>query len=61
MQQSIVYTFEDYAKIVTENENLHGFIIDPKGVNLVFTEDMIIWKISSKIFKINICTIFAYL
>lgn len=41
MQQSIVYTFEDYAKIVTENENLHGFIIDPKGANLVFTEDMI--------------------
>lgn len=41
MQQSIIYTFEDYAQIITGNENLHGFIIDPKGVNLVFTEEMI--------------------
>lgn len=52
MQQSIVYTFEDYAKIITENENLHGFIIDPKGVNLVFTEDMI-KQIKSSITKVE--------
>lgn len=41
VQQSIIYTFEDYAMIATNNENLEGFIIDPKGCNLVFTKEMI--------------------
>ena len=41
VQQSIIYTFEDYAVIATNNENLDGFIIDPKGCNLVFTKEMI--------------------
>ena len=40
-QQSIIYTFEDYAMISTNNDNIEGFIIDPKGCNLVFTKDMI--------------------
>lgn len=40
-QQSIIYTFEDYAKIVCGNDHLDGFILDPYGVNLVFTEDLI--------------------
>lgn len=41
IQQSIIYTFEDYAMIVTNNENLEGFVIDPMGCNLVFTKQMI--------------------
>lgn len=41
VQQSIIYTFEDYAKIVTSNDNLAGFVIDPMGCNIVFTVDMI--------------------
>lgn len=41
VQQSIIYTFEDYAMVVTHNDNLDGFIIDPKGANLVFTQEMI--------------------
>lgn len=41
VQQSIIYTFEDYAKIVTSNDNLAGFVIDPMGCNIVFTADMI--------------------
>lgn len=41
VSQSLIYTFEDYAMIATNNESLNGFIIDPKGCNLVFTEDMI--------------------
>ncbi len=40
-QQSIIYTFEDYAMIICNNENIDGFIIDPMGCNLVFTEEMI--------------------
>ena len=40
-QQSIIYTFEDYAKIVVGNDHLDGFIIDPHGVNLVFTQNLI--------------------
>ncbi len=40
-QQSIVYTFEDYAMIVTNNSNLEGFVIDPMGANLVFNREMI--------------------
>ena len=41
VQQSLIYTFEDYAMIATNNETLDGFIIDPKGCNLVFTKEMI--------------------
>ncbi len=41
VQQSIIYTFEDYAMIATNNENLEGFIIDPMGCNLAFTKQMI--------------------
>ncbi|MBO5477870.1 MAG: enhanced serine sensitivity protein SseB [Clostridia bacterium] len=41
IQQSLIYTFEDYAMIATNNETLDGFIIDPKGCNLVFTKEMI--------------------
>lgn len=41
VQQSIIYTFEDYAMISTNNENLEGFIIDPMGCNLAFTKQMI--------------------
>ena len=40
VQQSLIYTFEDYAMIATNNETLDGFIIDPKGCNLVFTKEM---------------------
>ena len=40
-QQSLIYTFEDYAMVTTKNANLDGFIIDPKGCNLVFTKEMI--------------------
>lgn len=40
-QQSIIYTFEDYSIIAEKNDNLEGFIIDPKGCNLVFTKNMI--------------------
>jgi len=40
-QQSLIYTFSDYAKLILDNDGIDGFIIDPKGVNLVFTEDMI--------------------
>ena len=40
-QQSIIYTFEDYAIIAQNNDNLEGFIIDPKGCNLIFTKNMI--------------------
>ncbi len=40
-QQSIIYTFEDYSMIAEKNDNLEGFIIDPKGCNLVFTKNMI--------------------
>jgi hypothetical protein len=41
VQQSIIYTFEDYAMIATNNENLEGFVIDPMGRNIVFTKQMI--------------------
>lgn len=41
VQQSIIYTFEDYAMIVTNNENIDGFVIDPKGCNITFTKEMI--------------------
>lgn len=41
IQQSLIYTFEDYAMIATNNETLDGFIIDPKGCNLVFTKEII--------------------
>lgn len=41
VQQSIIYTFEDYAMIVTNNDNIDGFVIDPMGCNLVFTKEMI--------------------
>lgn len=41
VQQSIIYTFEDYAMIATNNDNLEGFVIDPMGCNIVFTKDMI--------------------
>lgn len=40
-QQSIVYTFEDYAMIVENNSNLEGFVIDPMGANLLFNKEMI--------------------
>ena len=52
IQQSIIYTFEDYAMIVTNNENLEGFVIDPMGCNLVFTKQMI------KEIKQNVTTIY---
>ncbi len=41
IQQSIIYTFEDYAAIVTNNENINGFVIDPKGCNIAITKEMI--------------------
>ncbi len=41
VQQSIIYTFEDYAMIATNNDNIEGFVIDPKGCNIAFTKDMI--------------------
>lgn len=41
VQQSIVYTFEDYAMIATNNDNLEGFVIDPNGCNIAFTKEMI--------------------
>ena len=40
-QQSIIYTFEDYAMIVTNNSNIDGFAIDPYGSNIMFNEEMI--------------------
>ena len=52
-QQSIIYTFEDYAIISQNNDNLEGFIIDPKGCNLIFTKNMIVQKIYLKICKIS--------
>lgn len=41
MQQSIIYTFEDYAMIATGSNNIEGFIIDPKGCNLTFSKEII--------------------
>lgn len=41
MQQSLIYTFEDYAMIVTGSNNIEGFIIDPKGCNLIFNRELI--------------------
>lgn len=41
VQQSIIYTFEDYSMIATNNDNLEGFVIDPMGCNLAFTKQMI--------------------
>ncbi len=40
-QQSIIYTFEDYAMIALNNENLDGFVVDPMGANLLFNTEMI--------------------
>ena len=40
-QQSIIYTFEDYAMIVTNNANLEGFVIDPMGANILLNKEMI--------------------
>ena len=52
-QQSIIYTFEDYATIAQNNENLEGFIIDPKGCNLIFTKNMIM-QIKNSITRENV-------
>ncbi len=41
VQQSIIYTFEDYANIIVNSQGIDGFVIDPMGCNIVFTEDMI--------------------
>ena len=41
VQQSIIYTFEDYAMIITNNDNIDGFVIDPKGCNIAITKEMI--------------------
>lgn len=40
-QQSLIYSFADYAQVVLNNDGLEGFILDPRGVNLVFTKEMI--------------------
>lgn len=52
-QQSIIYTFEDYAIISQNNDNLEGFIIDPKGCNLIFTKNMIV-QIKNSITRENV-------
>lgn len=41
VQQSIIYTFEDFAMIISGNDSLEGFVIDPMGANIVFTKSMI--------------------
>lgn len=41
MQQSIIYTFEDYSTIVLGQNNINGFIIDPKGENIIINRKVI--------------------
>lgn len=40
-QQTLIYTFEDYSHIILNNPLIDGFVIDPKGENLVLSEDTI--------------------
>ncbi len=40
-QQTLIYTFEDYAHIILNNPLINGFVIDPKGENLVLSEETI--------------------
>jgi len=47
-EKAIVLTFEDYAKIATNNQELVGIVINPYGENLVLDREVIVNIVSGK-------------
>lgn len=38
----LTFTFDDYAKIIIQSEEIKGFVVDPYGMNIVYPKELVL-------------------
>ena len=39
---ALTFTFDDYAKIIIQSEEIKGFVVDPYGMNIVYPKELVL-------------------